>query len=519
MTMPERLDPQTGGAKKKERATSGAALGMRRFAGRAALALSFLVATSLFYRSALDHYFYFDDFVFLERSTISSPSDLIEFFSVELNQRGLLDKNHSYRPISTNLFFGLGQLAFGFNPKAFHLLNLLTLAANAMLVALLLCRLGVRTGTGVAFALVYALSSVNFESQLWISVIQELSASFFLLMALLVYVCPEVRGRARTFGSVGLYVIALLCKEMAVTLPALLLLWELVVERTTVRGAVHATAPFWFVSAIYVTLYSIFFDIPEAGPYAVLIGGFVLENLARYARWSAEALFLTSDWRALLLLVAISIAAFLVAPSRVRRSVVLGLLWFLIALGPVIFLPNHSYDYYLVIPFIGLVIAAATLADSLFSFLPRKKLRISADLLLVVGFALVSYPRFAERELAREHQTSSFRAAIGQLRASYPELPDGTSLYFSADPGFPLGQFLKDSGAIFRVVYRNPTLHARPTTPQILRSASRRDATGRLVFRINSDGSLKEHPGNRAALLDGRDTQSVQPDPAKGDGG
>jgi len=57
-------------------------------------------------------------------------------------------------------------------------------------------------------------------------------------------------------------------------------------------------------------------------------------------------------------------------------SFAFGVLWFLLALGPVIFLPNHVYRYYLVFPVLGLVTSAAVLIDPVVSRISRKELRV-----------------------------------------------------------------------------------------------------------------------------------------------
>ena len=82
-------------------------------------------------KAAFDTWFFHDDFVFLERSAVATPADALALFSLENNQRGLEETSHAYRPLSTNLYFASVQHAFGMNARAFHVANLLALAALA----------------------------------------------------------------------------------------------------------------------------------------------------------------------------------------------------------------------------------------------------------------------------------------------------------------------------------------------------------------------------------------------------
>ena len=452
-----------------------------------------------FYRGALDVYFFHDDFVFLDRATLAAPSDLVASFSLERNQRGLHEKSHSYRPVSTNLYFGAVRSAFGLSPRAFHATNLLALAGIATLLVVLLAQLGLPPAGGAALALIFALSAINFETQLWISVFQELAFALLALAAVIVHIASERSSRKRAAAVTGLYLLALLCKEMAISLPAILLGFELLVRRARLRDAVGATLPLWIATAVYATLRFAFIPVAFEGPYALRIGWFALGSFGTYVRWSVQALCLSADWRVLLALLALAGAGLRFASGRRRRLAAFGALWFAIALGPVLFLPNHLYRYYLVFPALGLMTAAAALVPPLAPRTRHGKLRAGLALALVLGFAAVSQQRFDAALARRERQTGRSQAILEQLRALHPVLPDHTQIYLSAPGNFAIARFLKDSGAAIRVIYGNPTLRADPLTPR----AARRIGSGRdepaLAFFFGEDGRLREHPNNRRA--------------------
>ena len=87
----------------------------------------------LFYHATLDDYFFFEDFIYLERSKIHSLKEIPSLFSVEVSSRGFGEDLRFYRPLSSNFYFGMLQWLFGLNYYCFHAANLSFLALNAYL--------------------------------------------------------------------------------------------------------------------------------------------------------------------------------------------------------------------------------------------------------------------------------------------------------------------------------------------------------------------------------------------------
>jgi hypothetical protein len=172
------------------------------------------------------------------------------------------------------------------------------------------------------------------------------------------------------------------------------------------------------------------------------------------------------------------------------------MLWFLLALGPLIFMPDHVYRYYLVFPVLGLVTSAAVLIDPVVSRIPRKELRAGIGLVLVLGFTFLSHQQFEKSAARRERQTSRSHSILIQLLTLHPKLPDGTHVYLSAPGNFNLSQLLKDSGAALRVVYGNSTLRADPLTGKAVDTIGSGPAGPILAFTLARDGTLRAHPKN-----------------------
>ncbi len=153
-----------------------------------------------------------------------------------------------YRPL-TNLAFAVQWSVVGNTPWFFHLINVLAHAAVCVLVFLLIRRLASEPAAFVA-ALLFALHPVHTEAVANVVGQAELWAALCVLGACLIHVARPAGtaiGGRRTFAILALYGLALLAKESAVVLPGLLVLLDVVQQRTRpFRSYVNAVA-FLFV--------------------------------------------------------------------------------------------------------------------------------------------------------------------------------------------------------------------------------------------------------------------------------
>ncbi len=149
-----------------------------------------------------------------------------------------------YIPL-TWVTLGADYLLWGLDPLGYHMTNLLLHAANAIVVYLLGLRLLGATSPGAAdrplplraaaalAALAFSLHPLRVESVAWATERRDVLSGLFYLLAVLVYLRrgqdtsaePAVRRR-RYWACLLLFVLALLSKSMAVTLPAVLFLLD-----------------------------------------------------------------------------------------------------------------------------------------------------------------------------------------------------------------------------------------------------------------------------------------------------
>jgi tetratricopeptide (TPR) repeat protein len=149
-----------------------------------------------------------------------------------------------YMPV-TWLSFGLDYLLWGMSPVGYHATNVLLHGANAALVYLVALRLlarvmaptgeataALRAGAAVA-ALLFGLHPLRAESVAWATERRDVLSALFYLLAVWCYLRardgrrPEDGPEPRWYGAcLGSFILALLAKSMAVSLPVVLLVLD-----------------------------------------------------------------------------------------------------------------------------------------------------------------------------------------------------------------------------------------------------------------------------------------------------
>jgi hypothetical protein len=116
---------------------------------------------------------------------------------------------------------------FGLAAGRHHLVNLLLHTANTLLLFTLLNRLTGALWRPATVAALFALHPLHVESVAWVAERKDLLCALFVFLSLLAYQRYVRRGGRTAYGlALGLFVLALLAKPMAVTLPLLLLLLD-----------------------------------------------------------------------------------------------------------------------------------------------------------------------------------------------------------------------------------------------------------------------------------------------------
>jgi len=354
--------------------------------------LVLLLAVGAVYGNALQNGFVFDDHsLILMDARFRSLETLPRLFVGKL--RGGL----AYRPLRS-LSFALDYALFALQPWGWHAFNILYHTLTSLFAFLIASRLLGHYRAALIVALLFALHPVQTDAVTYISGRRDLLSGlffFFGFFAFLRYREAGTRGWLALAGAA--YLLALLSKEMSVTLPVMFLAYD------TIRNAEGRTLPQGLMPALgrgsrlYVPLiavgslfsaYVVLFA--HAGERVGYYGGSLWLTImtaarafAHYVKLLAFPVTLSADYSynafpvsrslgdpaailALLLLGAILYG--LLALRAELPMAAFGGLWFFIALLPVSHLiPHHELmaEHYLYVPSFGLFLALGAVLSRL----------------------------------------------------------------------------------------------------------------------------------------------------------
>jgi len=303
---------------------------------------------------------------------------------------------------------------FGLNPFLHHLVNLTLHIINTLLLFLLLKYATSAMWQSAFVALLFALHPLHVESVVWAAERKDVLSTCFGMLTIMAYFWYVRRpGFLRYCIALMLFALGLMAKSMLVTFPAILLLldfWPLErdIKSTSLSKIFLEKIPFFvltFASAVITIVVmkhaghvadtaQLSFKYRIANVFfsyvAYIYKMFWPTKLAPFYPHPGATLIL---WKAVIAAVVLLVISVLIIYwSRRRRYLLVGWLWYLITLSPVIgFLQIGSQamaDRYTYIPLVGLFIIISFAAYDLLQNIQHKKpvLIISAAL---ITFALI----------------------------------------------------------------------------------------------------------------------------------
>jgi tetratricopeptide (TPR) repeat protein len=311
----------------------------------------------------------------------------------------------NYHPL-TWLSLMLDRTLWGGGALAFHLTNVALHAANAVLLFLVLRRMTGAMWRSLLVAALFAVHPLRVESVAWVSARKDCLSALFGLLAIGAYVRYAARPSAARYAIVAcLFATSLLAKAMFVTLPAALLLLDhwplrrnrpwptLILEKLPLLAiALAASAATFLVQRAggavgSVERYPIWQRLANAAiAYFSYLAKLVLPtNLAVFyphPRTLQVAMLIAA------LATLLTITALAIARRRAAPWLLIGWLWFLGTLVPMIGLVQvggHARaDRYMYLPMIGLLIAIA------WSLPAMRRTSAVASIVLIVTLGLTT---------------------------------------------------------------------------------------------------------------------------------
>ncbi|HOY31759.1 MAG TPA: tetratricopeptide repeat protein [Bacteroidales bacterium] len=204
--------------KKRNRGDTGVRKSSFQIPSRALYAL--LVVTAIIYTRAL-----FNGFASLDDDDYLFKNPYIKDFSFDAI-KSIFSSFYTgnYHPLTT-LTYLFELHIYGLKPFPYHLLNVLLHLANAWLVYKLAEKLSGTRLTALLVSALFALHPMHVESVAWISERKDVLYTFFYLASLLAYLdyLKSDLNKKHYMVSLLLFLLSLLSKSAAVTLPALMI--------------------------------------------------------------------------------------------------------------------------------------------------------------------------------------------------------------------------------------------------------------------------------------------------------
>lgn len=366
-------------------ASNGGPLATERLKGLFPLILILAVACGLYANTLDNELTWWDDNRYVtgnERIRDISPSGVADIF----NPYDIIGDPElempEYLPVTT-LVHAVVYRFSGLDPAGYHLANLLFYLMDLSLLYLLVSML-TRDGT-VAFlaSLLYAVMPVHVESVTWVSATKDVVSMAFLLASYIFYIKysrAQGRGLAWYALSLAVFTAGMLSNTLLVTLPALLVVHDLCVDKRLrildkapylVIGAmvsyIYVKVNTEFADAVYLTStlsgWELFLtDLTVMRDYLAML--FVPLGLNVYYYYLPSDIpdsILEPGVLLSAVLVAGVLAAAIISHIKDRKLVTFCILWFFISLLPLVnIMPSSTIkaDRYLFIPSVGFAILA-----------------------------------------------------------------------------------------------------------------------------------------------------------------
>lgn len=364
-----------------------------------------------FYGTSLKYGFSQDDFFHLSIAKANSVTEFAKFFLPNVSDWVF------YRPISTQTFYYLFSSVFGWrsSPLPMHLFMLLLHIFNSIMVVKIVSLLTKKSHRASLLAgIIYASSPIHFLSLYYIGAVQQLLTTFFSLLTILAFA-----NKKKTLELISL-TLAFLSKEIAIRVPVIVTIFALL-RGDSLKSAISKTKHLYLLTFLYMLFrYLVGLDIPAQYSFSLnplklaassmWYGLFSLgapEELLRYGL-SGGKINLTQfivDHSFTAVLLSISIALLLIIifftlyknfrVAKTRARSLLYLLWWIIAIAPILPFSTHKYPHYLDLSLIAILAL-------LFSSIKKKSYLTSlAALFLVSSFLGLSIEKTTHWTIGR----------------------------------------------------------------------------------------------------------------------
>ena len=451
---------------------------IKRYRVQLSLLLICLASLTLFYPS-LNYYFFQDDWLHFNISRAENVNDILNFFKFRQDIIG-------WRPIPKQVFFFLIQTIFKMSPVVAHLV-IFAFFMGTILFIFSLTKLVLKDPkAGLIASFLYSTAAFHFISLSWISAGENIIGAFFFIAATYFFYLFFDRKKFVFYVLSNLFfIMSLSSTEFAMTWPLFItFIWLILKPKVLFKKYLTIfkyMIPSILLIIVYLILRFIIFPLPARADYRITVDFQIFNTLSWYILWLfnlpevlkynflLSSLSFTKDptfiepfqqyKTSLLILVSIailSLSIFLLTNFRkILLLATLAISTFIISLFPVLFLPTHTFPYYLSIPSVSIFI--------FFSYLIAKSLKKSSSYLLPTVLFLASWFLASFLTLSFTKKThwvtgeeNISRVAVNLAKSKYPALPKDSTIVLYPSTQM-IKQALMDQEAI-KEIYEDPTL-------------------------------------------------------------
>lgn len=367
--------------------------------------------TALIYLRAL-----FNDFANLDDDAYIINSPYIRDFSF----RGIkvifsVFTNSNYHPL-TILIYLLEYRIAGLSPLLYHLVNVMFHLLNVWLVYKLAEKLSGKSITAIVTAVLFALHPMHVESVAWVSELKDVLYSGFFLLSLLAYLRFIERGKQAKyyFAALLFFVLSLLSKSAAVTLPVLFIAADIykgkkinlkllpdkipflllsllfgilaVISQRVGASTNDISVSFTFIERVFLFTYTVsFYIVKMIAPFALSVMHYYPNEQSLPFLYYASLPFL------------IILAWLVIRRSSFRKEIMFGTFFFLITISIMLQVVHVGFaltaERYTYIPYTGLFYFTGQWISSLWNNKKKRKTIIAVFLLFVIMFSFQTISR------------------------------------------------------------------------------------------------------------------------------
>ena len=205
-----------------------------------------MLVVAVVFANSLGNKFVYDDKGFVvDNSAIRSLANIPSFFT-SIKSFNSAGNFYVYRPLAV-LSFALDYSLAKLNPLVFHLSSVVWHAAVSLMLYFLLNLILEDERRALFATLLFSLHPVQVESVAWVTQRSNLISLFFFLLAFYMWI------KNSSMGSLVCFSLALLGKEMAITLPMIIILYDMC-RGSDLRKRAKYYIPFFIADIIYLIL-------------------------------------------------------------------------------------------------------------------------------------------------------------------------------------------------------------------------------------------------------------------------